>query len=93
MLLRNEERQKRSELERKLSKRYHKVRFFERVKVERKIKRIKKSLSEGSDRDHQALGALQQLKNDLTYIKFFPKGERYISLFPQGELSPEQIAK
>ncbi|KAG6551652.1 hypothetical protein Mapa_006738 [Marchantia paleacea] len=75
----------RSELERKMSLRYRKVKFFERRKIERRIRRAEKQLrtlgdqntAEGLQLAHQ----LQQLKEDLEYVKFFPKTEKYVALF------------
>lgn len=76
--------------ERKLAKKYHKVRFFERVKVERKLKRVASRIKDCSSPGTKLLEELHTLQDDLAYIKYFPKGEKYISLFPQKELTAEQ---
>ncbi|KAJ6497418.1 hypothetical protein C8R45DRAFT_1129174 [Mycena sanguinolenta] len=82
--------------ERTLAVRYHKVKFFERQKVVRKLNQAKKKLS---DSDTPELpSALQELRIDLNYIlvwisfafstfgliacQHYPKTKKYISLFP-----------
>ncbi|GAQ91534.1 hypothetical protein KFL_008020040 [Klebsormidium nitens] len=81
-----------SDLERKLAVRYHKIKFFERRKVERRIRRTERALRGLSDAgpDAQAQQAelsrqLAQLKEDLEYVRFFPKDQKYIALFAGGD--------
>ncbi|KAF8339342.1 hypothetical protein F5887DRAFT_981068 [Amanita rubescens] len=61
--------------ERTLAVRYHKIKFFERQKVVRKINQAKKRLA-------SADATLFDLRIDLNYILHYPKMEKYISLFP-----------
>ncbi|KAL3688035.1 hypothetical protein R1sor_014344 [Riccia sorocarpa] len=75
----------RTELERKMALRYRKVKFFERRKIERRIRRVEKQLRTMADQS-TAVGLslsreLEQLKEDLEYVKFFPKTEKYVALF------------
>ncbi|OZJ03653.1 hypothetical protein BZG36_03930 [Bifiguratus adelaidae] len=72
------------ELERKMATKYHKVKFFERKKVERKLKQLR--LDKGAEDNEQKI---HDLEVDLNYIRYYPKTEKYISLFPE---SPEQEA-
>ncbi|MCO5578295.1 hypothetical protein L7F22_032135 [Adiantum nelumboides] len=66
----------RAELERKMALRYHKVKFFERRKIERRIKQLEKLL-EGTDATEAAAMKLDpdlnkqlvQLKEDLEYAR------------------------
>lgn len=75
LLVSNVEKKKTQEREQKFAKKYHKVKFFERVKVERKLKRMNKSTEVIDEEKKRKLG------EDLVYIKHFPKGEKYISIF------------
>lgn len=89
----------RAELERKMALRYRKVKFFERRKIERGIRRLEKlqraALDNlGEEMDGQIADITQQLthlKEDLEYVRFFPKTEKYVSLFMGND--DEVIAK
>lgn len=82
-----------AELERKLALRYRKVKFFERRKIERAIRRLERLQRAAADNPNedtvrQAADMAQklgQLKEDLEYVRFFPKTEKYISLFTGGD--------
>ncbi|GIL58622.1 hypothetical protein Vafri_13636 [Volvox africanus] len=98
------------ELERKYAVKYHKIKFFERVKLERAIKKLERRLRgigeadgksrgseeeveeeeeeevEGHPLDLEAVKAkLAALKDDLLYVKHFPKGEKYVSILRDVE--------
>ncbi|KAF5387230.1 hypothetical protein D9757_006811 [Collybiopsis confluens] len=73
-----------SRKERLLSTRYHKIKFFERQKVVRRINQTKKKIQE-----EQASSSTSTLEKDLfeyrvqlNYILHYPKTKKYISLFP-----------
>ncbi|KAJ7188993.1 hypothetical protein C8R46DRAFT_878339 [Mycena filopes] len=66
--------------ERTLAVRYHKVKFFERQKVVRKLNQTKKKIFTSDTPELQS--ALQELRVDLNYILHYPKTKKYISLFP-----------
>lgn len=99
-LKRQAEQNQRAELERKMSLRYRRVKFFERRKIERAIKRLEKLQEAGSDDLESAAMThkltiteqLAQLKEDLEYVRFFPKTEKYVSLL-LGHDDEEVIAK
>ncbi|KAH7883326.1 hypothetical protein F5I97DRAFT_1816059 [Phlebopus sp. FC_14] len=69
--------------ERTLAVRYHKVKFFERQKVLRRITQTKRKLSTASNTQKEELElALADQRVDLNYIVHYPKTKKYISLFP-----------
>ncbi|KAH7910039.1 hypothetical protein BJ138DRAFT_1180586 [Hygrophoropsis aurantiaca] len=69
--------------ERTFATRYHKVKFFERQKVGRKIKQAKRDLPNTEGKEKKKLEwRLTELRIDLNYILHFPKSKKYISLFP-----------
>ncbi|CAL1411207.1 unnamed protein product [Linum trigynum] len=74
-------------LERKIFLRDRKIKFFERRKVERRIRRLERQqrASSGQAQDPQAAEQLSKLKEDLEYVRFFPKTEKYVSLFSGGD--------
>jgi uncharacterized coiled-coil DUF342 family protein len=62
----------RSELERKMALRYRKVKFFERRKIERRIRRVEKQQRTSDDNPQQLADLteqLTQLKEDLEYVR------------------------
>ncbi|XVF28721.1 hypothetical protein REPUB_Repub15cG0054400 [Reevesia pubescens] len=74
-------------VERKVFLRDRKIRFFERRKIERRIRRLEKlqRSSSGQAQDAEIAGQLSKLKEDLEYVRFFPKTEKYVSLFTGGD--------
>ncbi|SJK98135.1 related to rRNA-processing protein EFG1 [Armillaria ostoyae] len=76
--------------ERALGMRYHGVKFFERQKVLRKVKQVKKKLSSIPQNEKKALeSSLFDARVDLNYILHYPKTKKYISLFPPEIRHPE----
>ncbi|KFM24549.1 rRNA-processing protein EFG1 [Auxenochlorella protothecoides] len=78
----------REELERKYAVRYHKVNFFERVKLERRLRQLEQQLAAagGAGEAATALTAqLEQARRDLQYVLHFPKGEKYVSVLKDPE--------
>ncbi|KAJ6631369.1 hypothetical protein B0H10DRAFT_1978409 [Mycena sp. CBHHK59/15] len=78
-----------SKKERALAVRYHKVKFFERQKVVRKLNQTKKKIT-ASDTP-QLQSALKELRVDLNYILHYPKTKKYISLFPPELRKGEEV--
>ncbi|CAN1128911.1 rRNA-processing protein efg1 [Linum perenne] len=74
-------------LERTIFLRDKKIKFFERRKIERRIRRLEKQqrASSGQAQDPEAAAQLSMLKEDLEYVRFFPKTEKYISLLSGGD--------
>eukprot|EP00741_Cyanophora_paradoxa_P002672 tig00000615_g2593.t1 len=83
----------RKEKEKAIASKYRMVRFFEKRKLMRKIAQTEKKLQqieddeEGSERLSEKLASLQE---DMNYVKYYPKGVKYIALFPKGEMTEEQ---
>ncbi|KAF7791355.1 hypothetical protein EIP86_002369 [Pleurotus ostreatoroseus] len=73
-----------SKKERTLAMRYHKIKFFERQKVSRKLKQVKRQLEDYQDeKERKKLEkSLAELRVDLNYIQHYPKLKKYISLLP-----------
>eukprot|EP00964_Phaeocystis_antarctica_P073537 scaffold45132_cov64-Phaeocystis_antarctica.AAC.2 len=78
---------KRTERERHFSKKYHKVKFFERLKVEKRIGVLRKQLAEASVAAKKAPleEQLREAEHDLLYVQHFPRHKKYLSLFPSEE--------
>ena len=77
----------RSSRERKITLRYKRIRIFERVKLTRMLKRIVRRQREEGARADGAAGPPDlesfrtKIESDLEYVRFFPKGTKYVSLF------------
>ncbi len=68
--------------ERTLALKYHKVKFFERRKSERKLAKLRKQMKMDSNpSDPELLMKLKTAEEDLLYVTYFPKSEKYISLY------------
>ncbi|KAH9485614.1 rRNA-processing protein EFG1 [Psilocybe cubensis] len=80
--------------ERAFAVRYHKIKFFERQKVTRKLRQTKKGLEAASnDAEKKKLSSeLQDLRVDLNYILHYPKMKKYISLFPPEVRKGEAVS-
>ncbi|KAF3931134.1 hypothetical protein ABW20_dc0109007 [Dactylellina cionopaga] len=72
-----------------LSKRYHKVRFFERRKATRALSRLNRQLSSSPQSEEKEMEELRQKVHeaevDLNYIVHYPGLEKYISLYKTGD--------
>ncbi|KAI5981304.1 hypothetical protein EDC04DRAFT_2594545 [Pisolithus marmoratus] len=68
---------------RAMASRYHKVKFFERQKVTRKIKQVKRNLETAVGEEKARLElTLSDLRVGMNYILHYPPSKKYISLFP-----------
>lgn len=74
-------------VERKIFLRDRKIKFFERRKIERRIRRLEKMqrTSSGQSQEAEIAEQLSKLKEDLEYVRFFPKTEKYVALFIGGD--------
>ena len=84
--------------EKKLSKQYHGIKFFEKKKLLRKRKQLQKKLraNAATMTVDEKLGfrrELQKVDEGLTYISFFPKGKKYVALFPAKDANNEKMLK
>ncbi|KXJ27632.1 rRNA-processing protein EFG1 [Exaiptasia diaphana] len=70
--------------EKKMSKKYKMVKFFEKRKISRMYKSCTNELTQCKDKQQreELEDRLKLLKQQWNYITYFPKDEKYISLFP-----------
>ncbi|KAH7334731.1 hypothetical protein B0J17DRAFT_88538 [Rhizoctonia solani] len=82
--------------ERTMAVRYHKIKFFDKRKVTRKIGQVKRAL-EAPELDKKERKKLQKEllshRVDLNYILNHPKLDKYIALYPSSGSSDEQTDK
>lgn len=73
-------------------RKYKSVMFVERRKVNRKIEQLRKTLESCVDKDERqkVRKDLERAEADLDYIRYFPEGEKYVSLFPKPERQTEE---
>jgi hypothetical protein len=71
------------------------VRFFEERKLVRRLKSAERQADEAVGQPEAADGAVTvaSLRADLVYVRNFPAGVKYLSLFPTGGLDEATIAK
>jgi hypothetical protein len=69
--------------ERHRSTKYHKVKFFERQKCDRRIKQTERKLQEATDASARAEleKQLEAHRTDMQYIRYYPPEQKYISLY------------
>ncbi|XP_010278172.1 PREDICTED: rRNA-processing protein EFG1-like [Nelumbo nucifera] len=86
-LRKQQELQTRLAIERKIFLHDRKIKFFERRKIERRIRRLEKLQRASSDqaREEELSRQLTKLQEDLEYVRFFPKTEKYVPLFAGGD--------
>ncbi|KAL9260838.1 rRNA-processing protein efg1-like protein [Drosera capensis] len=74
-------------IERQIFLRDKKIKFFERRKIERRLRRLEKQQrsSTGQAQEADISEQLAKLKEDLEYVRFFPKTEKYVALFSGDE--------
>lgn len=91
-LLEESEENRKKYLERKFAVRYHKIRFFERIKIERRLSKIKKGIKHASSEEEKEnlLKRLAAVQEDLEYVLHFPKGEKYVSLLRDADTAEAQ---
>ncbi|KAH7360774.1 hypothetical protein BKA65DRAFT_493948 [Rhexocercosporidium sp. MPI-PUGE-AT-0058] len=76
----------------KMIKKYHMVRFFERQKATRQLKKLRKRLLETkSTEEVETLKAQMHIVEvDLNYTQYYPLSEAYISLYPPTNSGGEE---
>ncbi|TGZ85512.1 hypothetical protein EX30DRAFT_300011, partial [Ascodesmis nigricans] len=67
--------------EQALARKYHMVRFFERQKATRKLKKLKRELDETENPTEDLRTRVHDAEVELNYTLHYPRGEKYISLF------------
>ncbi|KAI9645906.1 rRNA-processing protein efg1 [Ciborinia camelliae] len=79
----------------KMIKKYHMVRFFERQKATRQLKKLRKRLLEtqSTEEVEQLKEEMHILEVDLNYTQYHPLSETYISLYPPKGTEEDAEAK
>ncbi|KAG6572880.1 rrna-processing protein efg1 [Phytophthora cinnamomi] len=77
--------------EKKNAEKYKRPRFFERVKVMRKLRQAKNRIEQADDDSERAEHEkkFKTYREEMMYIYYYPKSEPYISLFPSAPHSEE----
>ncbi|KAK4955399.1 rRNA-processing protein efg1 [Elasticomyces elasticus] len=70
---------------------YHMVRFFDRQKATRRLKKVKKAAEE-SDRQTRVNDVLHAAEVDLNYALYYPLDQPYVALYPKDKKSKKQDA-
>ncbi len=83
---------KQAERERKMAVKYHKVKFFERVKLTRAIEKLEKANPDERRRPDAVTRELESLRDDLHYVTNFPKGYKYVSVL-KGDAEDDAIKR
>ncbi|WFC95890.1 18S rRNA maturation protein [Malassezia brasiliensis] len=73
--------------ERNLAIRYHKVKFFERQKIHRRVRQLRREV-EKDPKKKAMRAALYEARVLLHYVMTFPHDQRYVALFAQGNHDP-----
>jgi len=68
----------------KIDARYKRIRFFERRKLERTRRRIERERKCRPD-DPALVREMEQVLDDLRYVRRFPSGEKYVSVLAEGD--------
>ncbi|CAG8499956.1 22295_t:CDS:2, partial [Racocetra persica] len=83
--------------EKKMASKYRMVKHFgNRKKVERAIKKTEKQVSEAQtpEEKESSRQKLSELQIDYNYIMYFPKGRKYMSLYPTTDADdPNMISR
>ncbi|UPX12945.1 uncharacterized protein EKO05_0003477 [Ascochyta rabiei] len=84
-----------SEYRKKIIGKYHQVRFFDRQKATRVLKRLKKELAAAKD-DEEKIALQKKLHNaevDVNYAISYPLMKPYSSLYPTAKKAKSKIAE
>ncbi|CAG8472924.1 11762_t:CDS:10 [Dentiscutata erythropus] len=82
--------------EKKFTSKYRMVKHFDRKKVERAIKKAERQVSEAQtpQEKESSKQKLYELQIDYNYIMYFPKGRKYMSLYPTTDAdNPNMISR
>jgi hypothetical protein len=80
----------------KFTEKYKMVKFFERKKLEKNLKRITKEIedeklkSENEEKLKELSEKKENIVRDINYVKFYPKTYKYYSLFPKNDKDNEE---
>ena len=88
----DEVQRKRIDKEKRYAERYRKVKFFEKRKVLRRLKRLKREMASSSP-PSDGKERLEALEGDLAYVSFYPKDRKYVGLFTVRGAEDARTAK
>ena len=77
----DEVQRKKIDKEKRYAERYRKVKFFEKRKVLRRLKRLPEGEMASSSPPSDGKERLEALEGDLAYVSFYPKDRKYVGLF------------
>ncbi|CAI5744300.1 unnamed protein product [Peronospora destructor] len=79
-------------VEKKNAEKYKRPRFFERVKLMRKLRQAKNCIEQANDEAERAEHEkkFKKYREKMMYIYYYPKSEPYIPLFPSAPYSEEK---
>jgi hypothetical protein len=79
----------------KFAEMYKKIRFFERRKLERMLKKKNKEISDAKDEEEikKLNTEKEKIIDDINYVKFYPKSYKYLSLLSKKDLDNEVTNK
>lgn len=77
------------EREKRIASKYHQVKFFERKKLTRMEKQIRKKIQEAKQATdfediNNLTSELEQICMDQLYVAFYPNDQKYVSIFGNG---------
>lgn len=76
--------------------RYHKIRFFDRQKATKRLKKVTKALAtceDDADEKDELEKKQHESEVDLNYALYYPLDQAYVSLFPTRKKSGEEAAE
>ncbi|CAK4677774.1 hypothetical protein AeMF1_017614 [Aphanomyces euteiches] len=77
---------KQEENSREITLKFKKVKFFDRRRLMRTLKKLKRQIESAEGKDKAKLEAeFESARKDMMYVYFYPKGEPYINLFPDAK--------
>ncbi len=86
---------KRADRERAFSRKYRKIKLFDRKKVDRRLKMLRRKLdaaeTSGGARDDLA-AQMHEAECDMLYIRHFPRHKKYLALFPSDNAEDAVVA-
>ena len=88
----DEMQRKKIDKEKRYAERYRKVKFFEKRKVLRRLKRLKREMASSSP-PADGKERLEALEGDLAYVSFYPKDRKYVGLFTVRGAEDARTAK
>ncbi|KAI5847748.1 hypothetical protein DFP73DRAFT_621865 [Morchella snyderi] len=84
---------KNSAREDKIAEKYRMVRFFERKKASRKLDQLVRRRRDSTEADEALERLIHEAEVEVNYTVYYPRGEKYISLFRDPTGDPKVVEK